>query len=189
MTEEKHDRRFHGEAERLRSPRRIALLEVDRVVSLCIEGLANPRILDIGTGTGVFAEAFVASGATVTGIDSNNELLQVARQLTPLADFKQATAEAIPYGDDTFEVAFLGHVLHETDAPIEALKEAHRVATVRVVVLEWPYLEEKHGPPLKHRLTPEAVAEMARLAGFDQVELIQLAHMVLYRMAVEHGGP
>ncbi len=52
-----------------------------------------------------------------------------------------------------FEVAFLGHVLHETDDPVRALSEARRVTTVRVVVLEWPYVQEEEGPPLEHRLT------------------------------------
>ena len=53
MTE--HERRFHGTADRLRSPERIRLLEVDRVVSLAAEGLAATRVIHIGTGTGVFA--------------------------------------------------------------------------------------------------------------------------------------
>jgi hypothetical protein len=54
MSEETDERRFHGEPGRLRSKERLALLEVDRVVSLSIEGLESGRILDAGTGTGIF---------------------------------------------------------------------------------------------------------------------------------------
>jgi len=186
MTEKKHERRFHGDADDLRSAERMALLEVDRVMTLSVEGLATPRVLDVGTGTGIFAEAFAARGFAVTGIDTNSGLLQVARRLVPAAAFKQAAAEAIPYGDGAFEVVFLGHVLHETDDPIGALSEARRVTTKRVVVMEWPYVSEEQGPPLKHRLTPEAIVEMAKLAGLDHVEVLKLAHMYLYRMAIEH---
>jgi ubiquinone/menaquinone biosynthesis C-methylase UbiE len=185
MTDKEHKRRFHGDAERLRSAERIALLEVDRVVTLTVEGLGAPRVLDVGTGTGVFAEAFAARGIAVTGIDSNGGLLQVARQLVPMAEFKQAAAEAIPYGDGAFEVVFLGHVLHETDEPVRALNEARRVATERVVVMEWPYLKEEQGPPLEHRLTQEATIKMAGLAGLVQVEVLKLTHMCVYRMAIE----
>ncbi len=185
MTEKKHERRFHGDADRLRSAERIALLEVDRVVDLSTEGLVDPRILDVGTGTGVFAEAFAARGFAVTGIDTNSDLLQLAAQHVPTAEFEQAAAEAIPYGDGTFEVVYLGHVLHETDDPIGALSEARRVTTKRVVVMEWPYLQEEQGPPLEHRLTQEAIVEMARRAGIAPVEVLKLAHMYLYRMAVE----
>ncbi len=184
QTGKKHDRRFHGDAARLRSAERIARLEVDRVANLSIEGLATPRILDVGTGTGVFAEAFAARACPVTGIDTNSGLLQEAGQIVPTAEFRQAAAEAIPYGDGAFEVVFLGHVLHETDDPIGALSEARRVATARVVVLEWPYMQEKQGPPLEHRLSPEKVVKMARLAGLEQVEVLKLAHMDLYRMAI-----
>jgi len=185
MTEEEHERRFHGDAERLRSAERIALLEVDRVTMLSVEGLVRPHVIDVGTGTGVFAEAFAARGLAVTGIDSNGDLLQVARRLVPRAEFKQTTAEAIPYVDGAFDLAFLCHVLHETDDPVGALSEARRVATARVVVVEWPYVQEEHGPPLKHRLTQEAIVEMASLAGIKNVEVLKLSHMYLYRMAIE----
>jgi SAM-dependent methyltransferase len=108
----------------------------------------------------------------------------VARQLIPGVAFKEATAESIPYGDRTFDVAFLGHVLHETDDPLAALREARRVSTRRVVVLEWPYVLEEDGPPLQHRLKPEDIKEMAKRAGLGSVEHLRLTHMDLYRMAV-----
>jgi SAM-dependent methyltransferase len=187
MTEKEHERRFHGDAENLRSPERIALLEVDRVVTLSVEGLATPRILDVGTGTGVFAEAFAAKGFAVTGIDTNSDLLQAAGRLVPAAKFKQAAAEAIPFGDGAFEVVFLGHVLHETDDPIGALREARRVTTERVVVMEWPYIQEEQGPPLKHRLNQEVIADMAKRAGFERIEMLKLTHMDLYRMAIDRN--
>ena len=182
MTEKKHERRFHGDAKDLRSAERMALLEVDRVVTLSLEGLVTPSVLDVGTGTGIFAEAFAARGFAVAGIDTNSGLLQTARRLVPMAEFKQAAAEAIPYGAGAFDVVFLGHVLHETDDPMGALSEARRVATKRVIVMEWPYMQEEQGPPLNHRLAPEAIAEMARLAGLEHVEVLKLTHMYLYRM-------
>jgi ubiquinone/menaquinone biosynthesis C-methylase UbiE len=180
-----HERRFHGEADRLRSPERMRLLEVERVVALTTEGLAPSRLVDIGAGTGVFAEAFAERGLAVVGIDVNPDLLRLARELVPGVHFDEAPAEAIPYGDRTFDIAFLGHLLHEADDPVQALKEARRAATLRVVVLEWPYLEEEQGPPLDHRLAPDTVVAMAEQAGLGHVERIRLAHMDLYRMALE----
>ncbi len=185
MPEEEHERRFHGEADRLRAPERIGLLQVDLVVNLAAESMAAPRVLDIGTGSGVFAEAFAVKGFAVAGIDANRGLLKVARQLVPGVEFMAATAEAIPYGDRAYDVAFLGHVLHEADDPLAAFKEARRVSTRRVIVLEWPYVQEEQGPPLEHRLKPEKVVEMAANAGLGSVEHLRLTHMDLYRMAVE----
>ena len=180
-----HEKRFHGEANRLRSPERISLLEVDRVVALTTEGLKASRLIDIGTGTGVFAQAFAAIGLSVIGIDANPSLLTVAREIVPGVRFDEAPAEAIPFTERAFDIAFLGHVLHETDDPVKALMEAHRVSTMLVVVLEWPYLQEEQGPPLAHRLQPAMIAEMAERVGFKNVERLKLTHMDLYRMALE----
>jgi ubiquinone/menaquinone biosynthesis C-methylase UbiE len=177
-----HERRFHGEPDRLRSPERIALLEVERVVALSLERLAAKNALDVGTGTGVFAEAFTKLGLDVAGIDTNTELLKVARSHVPDARFREGLAEEIPFEDSSFDLVFLGHVLHETDGPLKALEEARRIVRKRVVVLEWPYRQEEHGPPLEHRLRPETIADMAHEAGFQKVEKIALEHMDLFRL-------
>jgi ubiquinone/menaquinone biosynthesis C-methylase UbiE len=177
-----HERRFHGTADRLRATDRILRLDVPRVVTLSLDGLATANVLDVGTGTGVFAEAFVASGMSVTGIDTNAELLTIAAEFAPAAQFREAAAEEIPFPDGSFDLVFLGHVLHEADDPLAALREARRVARQRVAILEWPYRDELHGPPLAHRLSPATVTDLAARAGFSQVETIPLEHMDFYRM-------
>jgi ubiquinone/menaquinone biosynthesis C-methylase UbiE len=177
-----HERRFHGEADRLRAPDRIARLEVERVVTLSLESLTVQRLLDIGTGSGVFAEAFARLVPSVTGLDTNSELLAVARGYVPGAEFREAPAEDLPFEAGSFDLAFLGHVLHETDDPLKALQEARRVARSRVVVLEWPYQDEPHGPPLEHRLKPQAIEDYASHAGFSNTERIELTQMDFYRL-------
>jgi ubiquinone/menaquinone biosynthesis C-methylase UbiE len=177
-----HGKMFHGGAERLRAPERLALMEVPRVVQLSLEGATVATILDVGTGAGVFAQAFAGSSLEVTGIDPNRELLEAARTAVPTATFVEATAEALPFADGSFDLVFLGHVLHETDDPEAALREARRVARARVAILEWPYRKEEKGPPLEHRLRPEQITHAAARAGFAGVERIELTRMDFYRM-------
>ncbi|NKB39214.1 MAG: bifunctional 2-polyprenyl-6-hydroxyphenol methylase/3-demethylubiquinol 3-O-methyltransferase UbiG [Gammaproteobacteria bacterium] len=43
-------------------------------------GLANCKVLDIGCGGGLLTEAMSSMGATVTGLDANPSLIEVARQ-------------------------------------------------------------------------------------------------------------
>jgi len=180
--DQQHDRRFQGQADRLRAPERIALLEVPRVVALSTESLTIKNALDVGTGSGIFAEAFAALGIEVTGIDVNTDLLALARQSVPTAQFEEAPAEKIPFADQTFDLVFLGHVLHEADNLLVALQETRRVARQRVTILEWPYQQEEKGPPLAHRLKPEVVSDLATTAGFQHVETIHLEHMDFYRL-------
>jgi ubiquinone/menaquinone biosynthesis C-methylase UbiE len=178
-----HGRRFHGDASGLRSQKRLSLLEVDRVVDLCVESREVKSVLDVGTGTGLFAEAFLKKGLKVTGVDANTTLLSEARTRVPKVRFVKGSAEALPFSDGSFDLVFLGHVLHEADDPVTALKEAGRVAKVIVAVLEWPYTEEEYGPPLSERLRPEAILDFAKQAGYSDIERKALTHMDLYLMA------
>ncbi len=168
----------------LRDPQRVARLEVARVVDACLGGLDARSALDVGTGSGIFAEAFAARGLRVAGVDVNPDMLAAARDYVPGGRFEQAPAEALPFDAGAFDVVFMGLVLHETDDAAQALAEARRVARLRVAVLEWPYRDDEMGPPLAHRLSAEAVADLARKAGFAGVETAPLDHMALFLMVV-----
>jgi ubiquinone/menaquinone biosynthesis C-methylase UbiE len=178
-----HERRFNREIERLRDPERVERMEVGRVIDLSLEGLDHPEaVLDIGTGSGLFAEAFAAKGLRVTGIDANPEMLPAARQFVPTGTFQDGVAEALPFPDGSFDLLFMGLLLHETDDIAAALAEACRVSRRRLVVLEWPKTEQEFGPPLDHRLNAETVISLSKRAGFLNVEMIPLTYLVLYRM-------
>jgi SAM-dependent methyltransferase len=73
---------------------------------------APARILDVGTGTGAgalrLAQRFPA--AQVVGVDLSDAMLEQARRNTPdeLGDrvrYERADASALPFGDDSFELA------------------------------------------------------------------------------------
>ena len=51
-------------------------------------------------------------------------------------------------------------------------------------MLERPYRDDEMGPPLAHRLSAEAVADLARQAGFAGVVTAPLGHMALFLMVV-----
>jgi SAM-dependent methyltransferase len=174
------EKRYHGGAGKLSAPERLALLDVEGVVGLSLAGTAIRSVLDAGTGTGIFAAAFASRGLRVVGLDVNEELLEQARAAAPGAEFQAGVVEDLPFAERSFDLVFLGHVLHEADDPLAALREARRVAGVRVAILEWPYRSEKHGPPLDHRLRPERIRQLAEKAGYSTVERLEREHMDLY---------
>ncbi|MGA3086340.1 MAG: class I SAM-dependent methyltransferase [Thermodesulfobacteriota bacterium] len=166
--------------EKLRDPDRLAFLETDKVVSFCLEGI-NPRtILDVGTGSGIFAEAFFHLGLKVTGVDIQEPMLQAARINVPGASFHLASSENLPFEENAFDLVFLGLLLHESEQPLQTLKESARVCTIRTAVLEWPYKEGGYGPPLEHRMEPEKLKSLAASSGFSQVRTISLKLLSLY---------
>ncbi len=177
-----HERRFPLAPDKLRTPERLALLERERVMLLCREGIRVVSVLDVGTGTGVFAETFAGASLRVTGVDPNAGFLDVARRLVPGVEFREGVAEHLPFEDGSFDLVFLGQVLHETDDPAAALGEARRVALKRVALLEWPYRSEEIGPPLAHRMESSRIIELAKSAGFVSIEKIELARLDFYRL-------
>ena len=179
-----HEKRFEGDITRLRNPERIARLEVERVVTLCLEGTQITCMLDVGTGTGLFAEVFAKRGLAVSGVDVNPEMLLAARVYVPAGDFRESTAETLPFADATFDLIFMGLLLHESDEQLQVLSEARRVAHTRVGILEWAYREEDFGAPLEYRLSPEILEDLAKEAGFSQIEAIPLTKLVLYRLTI-----
>ena len=172
--------RVYRSIKELRAPERLAVLEADRVASLSLHDREIQRVLDIGTGSGIFAEVFIRLGLDVTGIDIQEPMLEAARKLVPRAHFELGSSEDLPFADDSFDLCFLGLILHESNRPLLTLQEAHRVAAERVAVLEWPYKEQDMGPPLNHRLKAEDVLHQAAAAGFSHTQTVPLEHLVLF---------
>ena len=178
-----HGHRF-DQVERLRSPERVAHLEAERVADQVLNSVSARSLLDIGTGTGLFAEEFYKRGLTIAGIDANPKMLEAARNYLPKAVLRQAIAEEIPFPNHTFDIVFMGLVLHETDDLLKSLQEARRVASQRVAVLEWPYRAEDFGPGLEERIPPEMMVSLSKQAGFKELKTFPLEKLVLYVMQV-----
>ena len=168
------------DSDRLRNPERLARLEIDRVVGLCLQDLGIRSVLDVGTGTGVFAEAFAAKNLQVTGVDIQESMLESARLQVPGAGFLLAPSEGLPFEEGVFDLIFMGLVLHETENAEGTMREAFRVCARRTCVLEWPLEEQPFGPPVSDRLDESAVRQWGQIAGFCSMRTVPLTHLVLY---------
>ncbi len=179
-----NERVFNKNIERLRNPERKERLEIDRVVDLIFTNKSIHSVLDIGTGSGLFAEAFFNKNVAVTGIDLNPEMIEASKSYLPDCKFYISKAERIPFGNKLFDIAFFGLVFHEVDDYLKALSEAQRVATLEVFILEWNYKIEELGPPIEHRINPDFIKQLANELGFKSFEIITLKHLALYKLTV-----
>lgn len=84
------------------------------------------KILDVGCGTGFFAAEFLKAGAKVTGIDIGEELLVIARKNFPKAEFRTASAEALPFENGIFDKAVFVLSLQNMADMKKAISEASR---------------------------------------------------------------
>jgi ubiquinone/menaquinone biosynthesis C-methylase UbiE len=89
--------------------------------------LRGRRILDVGCGTGRLALALSQRHAgVVTGLDPSPEMLAVAREKSPSAQWVLGHAESLPFADDAFERAVSSLVIHHLDRAV-AFREIRRV--------------------------------------------------------------
>lgn len=84
------------------------------------------RALDAGCGTGIYTRRLVAAGATVTGVDSDPEMLAAARLKAPSATLVEGDVTALPFPDATFELSLAVTLLCFARDPQRAVQELVR---------------------------------------------------------------
>jgi ubiquinone/menaquinone biosynthesis C-methylase UbiE len=66
---------------------------------------AGIRLLDIACGSGFAASVAARRGAVVSGIDASEQLATIAAARTPSGSFRAGNMFALPYPDDSFDLA------------------------------------------------------------------------------------
>lgn len=162
--------------ERLNNPKRLEILDLRKVCSHF--KLRDQMVLiDVGTGTGLFAEAFLKllpearcyaldiQPKMVEWIRENRETYKAGR-LIPMV-----MAEAkIPLEDNIADFLFMITLHHELDQPVELMRECHRVLKSggRLLVADWKK-EAEMGPPRGHRIDASVAISHLEMAGFKEI--------------------
>jgi SAM-dependent methyltransferase len=87
------------------------------------------RVLDVGCGPGVLTAPLVerCGADSVAAVDPSPPFVAAARERFARVDVREATAEALPFDDDTFDVALAQLVVHFMADPVAGLREMGRV--------------------------------------------------------------
>ncbi len=131
---------------------------IDREVALMrrmLSPLRGRHFLDIGCATGIGLTAMRDDGLECTGLDASPYMLDMARErLGHRAALHHATAEALPFEDNTFHYASLSKTLAFVEDPEKALAEAFRVTRERVFI----GLITRHGLPTERSRRQDPLA-------------------------------
>lgn len=100
--------------------------------AIAATGVPNPRVLEVGCGSGYYSEVFatlLGEDVRYTGIDYSDAMIARARTHYPAAAFEVADATKLPYEEGAFDIVFNGvSLMHIVDYPA-AIREAARVAS------------------------------------------------------------
>lgn len=78
---------------------------------------ARSRALDIGCGPGQFSQYLMKYGHIVEGIDTSDEMLEIARQKVPNGSFRKMDMRNLQYPDKTFDTALVAYSLIHIPTP------------------------------------------------------------------------
>lgn len=102
------------------------------------------KVLDVACGTGELAKLILEHNPTqqISGVDLSANMLQQARekcQAYSKVEFQQATANKLPFDNESFDLVFCASAFHYFDKPLLALSEIKRVLKPKgkLVILDW----------------------------------------------------
>jgi SAM-dependent methyltransferase len=171
------------------------------------------RLLDVACGSGLAVELARFRGATCAGIDASSRLVAIARDRNPDADVRVGDMHAMPWADESFDVATSFRGIWGTTP--DAIGEIHRLLAPggRFGLTVWGHLKASSGgwalapfrlaatPKVEHQAAmvalgrPGAGEELLARFGFIDVERIavlfawEFSDPEMYARALASTGP
>lgn len=163
--------RFMGRYSRLLSPQLADLAGVN----------AGQRVLDVGCGPGALTTELVSrlGALAVTAVDPSAPFVEAAMARHPGVEVHQASAEELPFADDSFDASLAQLVVHFMSDPVAGLSEMRRVTRPGGVVAACVWDLAGGQAPLSlfwkaaRQLDP-GVADESHLAGARDGHLAEL---------------
>lgn len=163
-------------------------------------------VLDIGCGTGEFEQLLLTENPQqeIIGIDISEEMLLKAEkkcQNYPNVSFQKATASALPFEDNYFDIIVSASAFHYFENPDTALKEMKRVLKPdgKVVILDWckDYLLMQFldlwlkfiDPAYKHCYTQKQFHHLLTSAEFNIKRATKFNIDILWQMMIVVATP
>lgn len=152
-----------------------------RVVTRAVVAKPGPEVLDIAAGTGASASCYERAGARVTGVDFSAGMVAEGRRRYPHLKLVEGDAMALPFPDESFDVATISFGLRNVADPGVALAEMHRVVKPggKLVVCEFstPPAAALRGP--YHYYLSRVLPAIARVSSSNPAAYDYLAESIL----------
>ena len=138
--------------------------------------------VDVGCGEGRFCRMLAARGARTVGVEPTPPLIDAARARDPVGAYVAATAESLPFGDASFDLAVFYLTLIDIADFRGAIREASRVLRPggRAIVANLqsfcttrptPWHRDARGEKL-HVAVDDYFTERAMRVGWGTIDLV-----------------
>ena len=132
--------------------------------------IQNPKILDVGCGTGANLEMLAQFGES-EGVDISDDALEFCKRKG--LKVHKGLAETLPFADESFEIVTALDVVEHLDDDIAGLKEMHRVlknggkTLIFVPAFMWLWGVQDDISNHRIRYTKKQIVERLQQAGFE----------------------
>ena len=130
-------------------------------------------VLDIGVGTGFFAEEIAGRCQRLIGLDHSEDMLSVFRSKESFkklenVELKTGKADNLPFDNESIDVVTHVNLFHEVGDVERFHGEIRRVLKPggRLFCIDWQAWETAGGPPLDHRIPKTEALKLLRADGF-----------------------
>jgi ubiquinone/menaquinone biosynthesis C-methylase UbiE len=142
--------------------------------AIAATGLSNPSLLEIGCGSGYYAEVLatlIPGAVRYTGLDYSAPMVERARLRYPMFAYEAGDATRLRYPNAAFDIVFNGvSLMHILDYPA-AIREAARVAERYCIFHTVPVFVDNHPTMF---LQKYAYGSQVVEVVFDQAEFLDL---------------
>jgi len=144
---------------------------------------ADKKMLDLGAGAGILKQMdFSKDAESVCGVDLDRRVLS-----NPfLSEAKVASAECLPYSDQSFDLVTCNNVLEHLPNPLAVFKEVRRVLKDGgIFLIKTP--NKFHYVPIFARLTPHWFHKFYnKMRGRDEVDTFPVLYRVNSRNKINY---
>jgi SAM-dependent methyltransferase len=159
------------------------------------------RLLDVACGSGLAVELASIRGARCAGIDASPRLISVARSRTPGADIRVGDMQALPWDDESFDIATSFRGIWGTTP--EAVDEVRRVLAPagRIALTVWGNVGKSPGawmmepflwanePKVRHQADMNSLGKPGVGEAFLSSHGFDVAERFLVPFAFEFADP
>ena len=121
-----------------------------------VQGL-HGKVLDVACGTGDMAVELLRQGCSVTGVDLSEEMMAIAKQKAPQAEYSLADVEHLPFEDATFDAVTCAfgvrnfvHLEQGIKEMLRVLKPGGRMAILELATPDSPLLRPFYNLYTRH---------------------------------------
>ena len=141
-------------------------------------------VLDVGCGTGQLGAAIASEGYDVFGVDLAASMLGKARQRGLVGTYAAVTT-ALPFADDTFDLALTVATLHHLETPervAATVSEMGRIVKRGGFVVLWDHNPANPYWPILMKRVPQDSGDERLVPQAELIQDVQAAKLSLHRV-------